>query len=41
MASKSGSNEEKVVAQFQQLRQEQRAIAIKINELEGDINEHE
>lgn len=41
MAGKSGSNEEKIVAQFQQLRQEQRAIALKINELEADINEHE
>lgn len=41
MASKGGSNEEKIVAQFQQLRQEQRAIALKITELEADNNEHE
>lgn len=41
MAGKGESNEEKVVAQFQQLRQEQRAIALKISELEGDLNEHE
>ena len=40
MASKGGSNEEKIVAQFQQVRQEQRVIALKIIELEGDINEH-
>ena len=39
--NKSGSNEEKIVAQFQQLRQEQRAIALKISELEADLNEHE
>ncbi|XP_065917892.1 prefoldin subunit 2-like [Dysidea avara] len=38
---KSGQNEEKVVAQFQQLRQEQRAIALKISELESEVNEHE
>jgi len=40
-ATKSGQNEEKVVAQFQQLRQEQRAIALKISELESEVNEHE
>lgn len=40
MASNKG-NEEKIVAQFQQLRQEQRAIALKITELEAEINEHE
>lgn len=40
MASNKG-NEEKIVAQFQQLRQEQRAIALKIAELEAEINEHE
>ena len=32
--------QEKIVAQFQQMRQEQRAIANKIAEFESDKNEH-
>lgn len=35
------SNQEKIVATFQQLRNEQRAIANKISELEGEKKEHE
>ena len=32
--------QEKIVAQFEQMRQEQRAVASKIAELESDKNEH-
>ena len=32
--------QEKIVSQFQQMRQEQRAIANKIAELESEKNEH-
>lgn len=32
--------QEKIIATFQKLRQEQRAIVTKITELEGDVNEH-
>ena len=32
--------QEKIVAQFEQMRQEQRAIASKIAELESDKSEH-
>lgn len=35
------SNQEKIVATFQQLRAEQRAIANKISELEGEKREHQ
>lgn len=38
--SEGGSSQERIIAQFEQLRQEQRAIANKIAELEGDLNEH-
>lgn len=34
------SSQEKIVATFQQLRAEQRAIANKISELEGEKKEH-
>ena len=47
MAEKSGGSkkgdqlsQEKIVATFQQLRQEQRSIANKISELEAEKNEH-
>ena len=33
-------NQERILAQFEKMRQEQRAIASKIAELEGDMNEH-
>ena len=43
-ASKSGKNKqpsnEQIVAGFNQLRQDQRALMTKIAELEGDQNEH-
>lgn len=38
--SSSSPPQEKVLAQFQQLRQEQRALAAKIAEVESDRNEH-
>lgn len=47
MAEKAGKSkkgeqlsQEKILATFQQLRQEQRAIASKITELESEKNEH-
>ena len=39
-SSSSSPPQEKVLAQFQQLRQEQRALAAKIAEVEADRNEH-
>ena len=38
--SEGGLSQERIIAQFEQFRQEQRAIANKIAELEGDLNEH-
>jgi len=40
-ASENGQNEEKIFTQFQQLRQEQQSITLKISEFESEINKHE
>lgn len=39
-AAAKGESEELILVKFQQMRQEQRAIASKIAELEGDLGEH-
>jgi len=36
-----GKSQEQIVAGFQELRQQQRAVAAKISELEMDLKEHE
>lgn len=42
MAAKGkGKTQEQIVAGFQELRQQQRAVAGKISELNGDLKEHE
>ncbi|XP_033758623.1 prefoldin subunit 2-like [Pecten maximus] len=41
MAAKSKQGAEQIVAGFQELRQQQRAFATKISELEMDMKEHE
>jgi prefoldin subunit 2 len=42
MAAKGkGKTQEQIVAGFQELRQQQRAVASKISELNADLKEHE
>lgn len=41
MASNINKSKEQIIAGFQELRHQQRAIASKISELEMDMKEHE